>query len=110
MKALGQIPWEFIFWITALGLLAIAEPHPYGTPHHYTLCPLANLGVDWCPGCGIGRSISQLLHGNVAESWRYHWFGIPAVLIISYRIGILAKLSVNNYKGLKLKYKEESDV
>ena len=106
MKYIKSFPIEITFWVLALVLLATANPHE----HHFTLCPLANLGIDWCPGCGIGRSICQFLHGNVAESWRYHWFGIPALLIISYRILILARLSVNNYKGLKLKYKEESDV
>lgn len=105
MKTLRRIPVELIFWITALVLLAIAEPIPHGHIHHFTLCPLANMGIEWCPGCGIGRSITQLLHGNIRESLAHHWFGIPALLIIGHRIIELMNRRIDNYR--KLKYKEE---
>jgi hypothetical protein len=95
---------ELIFWVLALMTLAIATPEEYGHAHHFTLCPLANLGIDSCPGCGVGRSITQLLHGNLTESWKHHWFGIPALLIIVFRIVGLIKL---NIKSFKIKYKEK---
>lgn len=95
---------ELIFWVLALMTLAIATPEEYGHAHHFTLCPLANLGIDSCPGCGVGRSITQLLHGNFTESWKHHWFGIPALLIIVFRIVGLIKL---NIKSFKIKYKEK---
>jgi hypothetical protein len=94
-----------LFWIIALVLLASASL-PDDTAHeHFSLCPLANLGFNWCPGCGLGRSLSHLLHGNFQESIRMHWFGIPALLILLYRIFILCKQEVikRNLKG-KEKY------
>jgi hypothetical protein len=110
MKMLSRIPLELIFWVTALVLLGIAEPEQHGHVHHFTLCPLANLGIDWCPGCGVGRAITQALHGNLAESFGQHWFGIPALLIILYRIVVLLKLSLKRNKVFKLKYKEKEYV
>lgn len=95
---------ELIFWVFALAALGVASPEEYGHVHHFSLCPLASLGISWCPGCGLGRSIVQLLHGNFAESWKHHWFGVPALLILLYRIVELSKL---NIKALQLKYKEK---
>ncbi|WP_370526645.1 DUF2752 domain-containing protein [Pedobacter sp. HDW13] len=39
----------------------------------------------------MGRSISHIFHGEFTESFAEHWFGFPALLIILYRIYILAK-------------------
>ena len=88
-----QIPFELVFWVAAVVLLAIAEPEVHGHAHHFTLCPLANMGFDWCSGCGIGRAITQLLHGNIEESFAHHWFGLPALLIILYRILTLIRIN-----------------
>ena len=104
---LSRMPVELFFWITALLLLAFAEPEVHGHQHHFTLCPLANLGIQVCPGCGIGRAITQLMHGNLKESLAHHWFGLPALLIIVYRIFVLARMAIKNNKGFKIKYKEE---
>lgn len=98
---------ELIFWMLALGLLAIAAPEPYGHAHHFTLCPLANLGIEWCPGCGLGRSLVQLLHCNIIESWKHHWFGVPALIIIVFRFVELLKW---NIKSFKINYKEKKYV
>jgi len=96
---LMHVPLELIFWITALALLALAEPADPRQHSHFTLCPLANLGWTWCPGCGLGRSLTQLFHGHVAESLKEHWFGIPALMILGYRI-----FSLGRYEWKKLKY------
>ena len=85
-----RFPLELVFWILALVLLASANPHA----HHFSLCPLANVGIEWCPGCGLGRSISALFHGELRESVHFHWFGIPAVLVIVYRIITLSTLTI----------------
>ena len=107
MKALNQIPVELIFWLGAMGLLATAEPHCLSEHSLFTLCPLANLGLEWCPGCGLGRSITQIFHGNIAESVKLHWFGIPALMLICCRIGTLIKLEYSkmfNYKNIEEDY------
>lgn len=94
MRKLGSyIPLELLFWLTGLLLLGLADPQVKGGHHHFTLCPLANLGFSWCPGCGIGRSITQLMHGNFAESFNQHWFGLPALFIIGWRIVVLVRLN-----------------
>jgi hypothetical protein len=73
---------EAFIWIAALVALAFTDP--MGT--HYSLCPLHNMGFDWCPGCGLGHSISWLFRGDIVESFHAHPLGIPAVFIIILRI------------------------
>lgn len=101
MKYINRFPIELVFWLLALVLLATANPHE----HHFTLCPLANLGFDWCPGCGLGRSITALFQGDVKGSFAHHWFGIPALLLIAHRIYQLTNKLFN--KEINLKYKED---
>lgn len=102
MKIFSYLPLELVFWVVALAMLAAAEPLQYGHANHFKLCPLAAMGLEWCPGCGIGRSITHLFHGNIVESWRQHWFGVPALLILIYRIGTLGNANFRNYKKLKI--------
>ena len=96
MKKFKSFPIELVFWLAALFFLAVSDP----TEHEFTLCPLANLGLEaWCPGCGLGRSISALLHGSFTQSFQQHWFGAPALVIIVYRTGQLLKKK-KDYKDL----------
>ena len=85
--AYSQWPIEGFCWVGALVLLYFTNPHT----HHFSLCPLDNLGITWCPGCGLGRSIALLMHGELQESIRMHWLGIPAFLIIVHRIYNLSR-------------------
>ncbi|MBY0543601.1 MAG: DUF2752 domain-containing protein [Sphingobacteriaceae bacterium] len=101
MKYIKSFPIELVFWLVALVLLATASPHE----HHFSLCPLANLGFDWCPGCGLGRSITALFNGDINASFAQHWFGIPALLLIAHRIYQLTNQLFN--KEINLKYKED---
>jgi hypothetical protein len=75
--------FELAFWIAALVSLAFTDP---AGPVHFSLCPLKALGITWCPGCGLGHSISYLFHGDISNSLHAHWLGIPAIIIILYRI------------------------
>jgi hypothetical protein len=83
--------------VAALVSLALANA---SNEAHFSLCPLRMLGFTWCPGCGLGHSISFLFHGDLKSSFHAHWLGIPAVVIIFYRIYILAKMRLfqMNYK------------
>jgi hypothetical protein len=81
--------------IVALGLFNPASDS------HFSLCPLKLLGFGWCPGCGIGHAIAYLLHGDINNSLKAHWLGIPALLIILYRICNLIYLQTSNFKKLK---------
>ncbi|HEY0770280.1 MAG TPA: DUF2752 domain-containing protein [Sphingobacteriaceae bacterium] len=81
-------PLELICWTTGLILLSQYEA---ALQHHFSLCPLYNLGVSWCPGCGLGRSIASFLHGDVSDSIKHHWFGIPGLFILLYRVFYLLR-------------------
>jgi hypothetical protein len=80
--------FELIFWIAALIALGVSNP---AAGPQYSLCPFKAIGITWCPGCGIGHAISWLLHGDLAKSWQAHWLGVPALLIITYRIYVLGR-------------------
>lgn len=63
-KRLKRIPFEAICWLGALVLLALADINAF----HFSLCPLKNAGPVFCPGCGLGRSITLFFHGDIAAS------------------------------------------
>ena len=79
---------EIFIWSSALIYLAIFN-HP--DHNHFTICPIKNLGIDFCPGCGLGNSISYLFHGDFISSFNAHPFGIPALIILVSRIISLIK-------------------
>lgn len=74
---------EALIWLLALVFLAMYSPEE---SQHFTVCPLALAGFESCPGCGLGRSVSYLLHGNLQASIQMHWLGIPATLLLAWRI------------------------
>jgi hypothetical protein len=91
--------FELAFWILALILLAVMPPT---ADPHYSVCLFKMLGINFCPGCGLGHSISFLFHGNIQASLSSHPLGIFAVIIILSRIFKLLQLHVfsknlNNY-------------
>ena len=74
---------ELTFWVASLTLLALMPP---GTDAHFSFCVFKLLGIDFCPGCGLGHSISYLFHGNLRASFSSHPLGLFAVIIILSRI------------------------
>ncbi|HEY8511111.1 MAG TPA: DUF2752 domain-containing protein [Cyclobacteriaceae bacterium] len=78
-----RIPTEAWLWMAALIALAFHNPD---SGKHLALCPLHYLGFDFCPGCGLGRSISYALHGQLADSLSMHPLGVFALIVLSYRI------------------------
>lgn len=81
--------FEISVWVSALVLLALMSP----VETHYSLCPLKAAGFDFCPGCGLGHSISWLFHGDLKSSIYAHPLGIFAVIILGYRvISLISKL------------------
>jgi len=86
------IDFEAVIWIAGLFYLLLF--HAPGQAQ-FTICPLYNLGIDFCPGCGIGNSISYLFNGEVISSFQTHPLGIFALIIITYRIITIIK---NNWR------------
>jgi hypothetical protein len=71
-----------IIWLTALTCLFFLNPSEDGT----SLCLFRFVGINWCPGCGIGHAIHFALHGQFFESIKEHWLGIPATAAILYQM------------------------
>lgn len=83
-----RLDLEAWIWIVGLLYLAFIEP---AHDSHFSFCLFRNLGLSFCPGCGIGRSISFLLHGQIRESLQAHVLGIVALPILLHRIFVLLK-------------------
>jgi hypothetical protein len=86
---------EAVIWLS--GLLILALINVDGTSH-LTICPFKNLGIDFCPGCGLGKSIHYLLHLEINQSLNAHPLGIFTFAVLARRIYGLIKSSVNNKK------------
>lgn len=71
---------EVILWNGALILLAVMN-----TGSTTSFCILKNLGISWCPGCGLGHAIHDALHFEFGKSIQEHILGIPATLILFYQ-------------------------
>ncbi|WP_407426934.1 DUF2752 domain-containing protein [Arcticibacter sp.] len=79
---------ELSFWLTVICLFGTAD---LDSAPHISLCPLSNSGWHWCPGCGFGRSLIAILHGDFVRSFDYHWFGLPGIFILFQRIVSLSQ-------------------
>lgn len=89
--------FELIFWITSMTMLALMQP---GSDHYFSLCIFKMAGINFCPGCGLGHSISYLFHGNIQASFSSHPLGIFAVIIILFRVYKLLQLHFFSPKGV----------
>lgn len=83
---------ELMAWAIGLLFLAFSDP----TAMHFTICPFHHLGLEFCPGCGLGHAVSWLLKGNWEASLACHPLGWLAVLILSRRIFTLAMVPLFN--------------
>jgi hypothetical protein len=86
-------PLEMFIWITAFLILLFI---PLGTDH-FSLCPLKNMGLSYCPGCGLGLAVHHLFYMNITDSLSANPLGIPALLIIGFRIYKLYRFSLLQY-------------
>ena len=82
-----QIPIELLFF--SIGLLLLYFINPNKT--HASICPLTNLGFDFCPGCGFGRSLYFLMHFQFSKSWAIHPLGFLGFAVITFRIYTLTR-------------------
>ncbi|MFC0185541.1 DUF2752 domain-containing protein [Pseudarcicella hirudinis] len=82
---------ELLFWVTGLAYLALINP---ASDAHFSLCPIKNLGFSFCPGCGLGHSISYIFHGELKKSFESHPLGIFGLIVIISRIYTLAKRTI----------------
>ncbi len=73
---------EILFWAAALIAPVLIDP----SKPHFSFCLFRNIGIEFCPGCGLGRAIALLYRGDIAGSFLCHPLGIIAVIIISLRV------------------------
>lgn len=75
---------EALCW--SISLLALFFlPETKGT----SLCLFSAMGIDICPGCGIGHSMHYALRLQFRESLQQHPLGIFAIMIIFNRVRAL---------------------
>jgi hypothetical protein len=83
-----------MIWLASLlYLIFIHTPGKIG----FTLCPLNNLNLDFCPGCGLGNSISHIFQGEIYNSLIAHPLGIFALVVIIIRIIKITKQNWSHY-------------
>jgi hypothetical protein len=92
-----RVNLELLIWVGAIIFLFFSNPES----HSYSLCPLDNLGFEFCPGCGLGRSCMHALNGNFVDSFYSHPLGIIAIFIIVFRIVTLT-LNAIKFKTFKI--------
>ena len=74
---------EAAIWVVALIILALGNPE---SDFHFTIFwPYYVWGIK-SPGFGLGHSISYLFRGDVISAIEMHILGIPAVVIILWRV------------------------
>jgi hypothetical protein len=81
---------ELGVWILALVLLATMNP----AIESQSVCFFKFIGIPFCPGCGLGHSISFLFHGELRSSLSAHPLGIFALIVILFRIYKLSSLHI----------------
>jgi len=94
LRPFNIVGFEASIWIAALLYLALI--HIPGNTH-FTICPIKNLGFDFCPGCGLGNSVSYFFHGDFYRSFTAHPLGIFAVVVLLFRIVFLIKNNWSYY-------------
>jgi len=77
---------EIFFWSAALIVPLFINP----VGNHTSLCLFHNLGIDFCPGCGLGRSLAYLYRGDITHSFLSHPLGIIVFGILLFRIVTLS--------------------
>src|SRR5690606_16845141 len=87
LKKFLYINFELIAWTAGLIFLFILPIQD----DHFSLCLFKAAGINFCPGCGIGSSISHLLHLKFEESFTIYHLDFLAFLIIMHRIISLLK-------------------
>ncbi len=85
--------FEWMALAVALILAAAIEPGA----EEPTFCLFNLAGVDFCPGCGLGRSMALAFRGELSASFQMHPAGILAIFILLYRI-ITIHIRNYNYK------------
>jgi hypothetical protein len=80
-------------------LLVLAYLYPYIPGHDVSLCAVKLMTGIGCPGCGVIRAVSALLHFNFLESFRFNPAGF---LVFFWLLLIWLKKATGKELGLKI--------
>lgn len=86
---------EAVIWTAGLLFLAFFD---FQDKLHFSICPIKNLGFSFCPGCGLGKSISYLFRLEFKESYAIHPLGLIALIVLVYRV---ISLNISAYRKYK---------
>lgn len=73
---------EWMVFSAGLLLLAFMNPENAGT----SLCFFEWVGINFCPGEGLGHSITHTFRGDISKAFQAHMAGPAAVFILSGRV------------------------
>ncbi|WP_212001046.1 DUF2752 domain-containing protein [Chitinophaga sp. HK235] len=85
---------ELLAWPAGLLCLFFLDP----AANHPSLCLLKNVGIPFCPGCGLGHGVHYLLHGQWREAVHHHWLAPVVVATLLYRTFQLARQQYTDFK------------
>jgi hypothetical protein len=84
---------HFEWVVFSLGLILMATMDPLNTG--FSFCLFDMIGVTFCPGEGLGKSIAWLFRGDFSASYQAHPAGSITVIILTLRIFHLIKIRFN---------------
>lgn len=93
MKELFRKYFEITAFTIGLLLLAMMDPEAANGP---SLCLFDFMGISFCPGDGLGHSISYIFKGQFNNAMESNVLGPLAIVIIGGRI---VQLFLKNYKS-----------
>ena len=79
---------ELMAWIIALLVPFFIDPW---ASDHFSICFLKWIGMNWCSGCGLGKSIAFLYRGEWGLSFQCHWLGAATPFLLVYRVYTLLR-------------------
>jgi hypothetical protein len=74
--------FEWMALVSFLIIPAFIDP----AANSATFCLFHNIGIEFCPGCGLGRSVAYLFRGDLTASFHMHPAGWLAVVVLASRV------------------------
>lgn len=90
-KRLFFLHFEWVALAAGLILMALLDPAEPAA----SFCPIDRIGLQFCPGEGLGKSIAFAFRGDLTASVASHPAGIAAIFIMTGRI---TSILHRNYK------------
>jgi hypothetical protein len=75
--------FEALVFAIALLLLGLMDPN---AANGFSLCLFEQLGISFCPGDGLGHSISYIFRGDIYNALESNILGPFAILVLGGRV------------------------